>query len=109
MNTLFNGRELAFEAKLKCDQDLKFHAQALSNMRFGVWLGGKLGLSTEECEAYGHELVDTRLNAMVREEMIKKIMNDLAERHADINEDEVHKALDRFYADALKEVTCNGE
>lgn len=108
MSTLFNDREQAFEAKMKHDQDIKFQAQALSNVRFGKWLGKKLGLSDEESDTYGHHLADERLEAMVREELIKKIMHDLAERQSDITEEEIREALDRFYAEALRELTKTG-
>lgn len=104
MSDIFSQREKAFEAKYKHDQDLKFQAQSRSNKQFGKWLGEKLGLSEAEQESYGKELVAARLNTLVREELIKKIMKDIAAQKADIGEDEVRKALNRFYATALEEV-----
>lgn len=104
MSDIFSEREKAFEAKYKHDQDLKFQAQSRSNKQFGQWLGEKLGLSAAAQEAYGKELVAARLNTLVREELIKKIMKDIAAHKADIDEREVRKALDRFYAIAQEEV-----
>ena len=104
MSDFISEREKAFEAKYKHDQDLKFQAQSRSNKQFGQWLGEKLGLSAAAQEAYGQELVAARLNTLVREELIKKIMKDIASHKADISEPEVRKALDRFYAIAQEEV-----
>ncbi len=104
MSDIFSEREKAFEAKYKHDQDLKFQAQSRSNRQFGQWLGEKLGLSAAEQESYGKELVAARLNTLIREELIKKIMKDIAAHKAAIGEGEVRKALDRFYKTALEEV-----
>jgi hypothetical protein len=104
MADIFNEREKGYEAKFKLDSELRFKAQSRSNKLFGQWLGEKLGLSEAEREAYGKELVMARLNAPVREELIKKIMKDIAARKANITEHEVRKELDRLYAVALEQI-----
>ena len=100
----FEEREQAFEAKFKLDSEQKFKAQSRSNKLFGQWLGKKLGMSEAEWEAYGKELVITRMDALEREDLIKKVMKDIAARKANITEAEVRKEMDRFYATAIEQV-----
>ncbi|MSO85055.1 MAG: DUF1476 domain-containing protein [Rhodospirillales bacterium] len=100
----FDEREKAYEAKFKLDSESRFRAQARSNKLFGQWLGEKLGLSQAEREAYGKELVAARMDKPIREDLIKKVMEDIAARKATITEAEVRKELDRFYAAALEQI-----
>ncbi|MCC7017338.1 MAG: DUF1476 domain-containing protein [Rhodospirillales bacterium] len=104
MADIFEEREKAYEAKFKLDSELRFKAQSRSNKLFGQWLGEKLGLTEAEREAYGKELVAARLNAPLREELIKKIMKDIAAHKANVTEHEVRKQLDRLYTIALEQV-----
>ena len=104
MADIFEAREKAYEAKFKLDSESRFKAQARSNKLFGQWLGERLGLSQAEREAYGKELVAARMDKPIREDLIKKVMKDIADRHANITEAQVRKELDRLYAVALEEV-----
>ncbi len=104
MADIFDEREKAYEAKFKLDSELRFKAQSRSNKLFGQWLGEKLGLTEAEREAYGKELVVARLNAPVREELIKKIMKDIAAHKVNVTEHEVRKQLDRLYTIALEQI-----
>ena len=104
MADIFGAREKAYEAKFKLDSESRFKAQSRSNKLFGQWLGEKIGLSQAESEAYGKELVVARMDAPVREDLIKKVMKDIAAHKADITEHEVRKQLDRLYVVALDQV-----
>ena len=104
MADIFEEREKAFEAKYKRDSEVRFKAQSRSNKLFGQWLGEKLGLTEAERESYGKELVAARLDYPVREDLIKKVMKDIAARKAAITEHEVRKQLDRLYTVALEQV-----
>ena len=104
MADIFEAREKAYEAKFKLDSESRFKAQSRSNKLFGQWLGEKIGLSQAESEAYGKELVVARMDAPVREDLIKKVMKDIAAHKADITEHEVRKQLDRLYTVALEQI-----
>ena len=105
MADIFEQREKGYEAKHKHDQDVRFKAQSRSNKLFGQWLGEKLGMSEAERQAYGKELVVARMDNPVREDLIKKVMKDIAAHKANITEAEVRKQMDRLYTVALEEVT----
>jgi hypothetical protein len=104
MADIFEEREKAYEAKFRHDSELRFKAQSRSNKLFGQWLGEKLGMSAAEREAYGKELVVARMDAPVREDLIKKVMKDIAAHKVAITEHEVRKQLDRLYTVALEQV-----
>ena len=105
MADIFEQREKGYEAKHKHDQEVRFKAQSRSNKLFGQWLGEKLGMSEAERVAYGKELVVARMDKPIREDLIQKVMKDIADRKANITEAEVRKQLDRMYVAALEEIT----
>ena len=104
MADIFEQREKAYEAKHSRDQEVRFKAQSRSNKLFGQWLGEKLGLTEAERESYGKELVVARMDKPIREDLIKKVMADIAAHKVTITEAEVRRELDRFYAAALEQI-----
>ena len=104
MADTFDERKKGFEAKFQLDSELRFKAQSRSNKLFGQWLGEKLGMSEAERVSYGKELVVARMDKPIREDLIQKVMKDIAARKADIAEAEVRKQLDHFYAVALEQI-----
>ena len=104
MADIFEQREKAYEAKHSHDQEVRFKAQSRSNKLFGQWLGEKLGLTEAERASYGKELVVARMDKPIREDLIKKVMMDIAAHKANVTEAEVRKQMDRLYTVALEEV-----
>ncbi|HCR66477.1 MAG TPA: DUF1476 domain-containing protein, partial [Oceanicaulis sp.] len=53
----FDDRENAFENKFAHDQELEFKAVARRNKLLGLWAAELMGLTGDDAEAYGKEVV----------------------------------------------------
>jgi hypothetical protein len=78
--TTFNDRERAFENKFAHDAEMQFKAVARRNKRIGIWAAGLMGKSAAEAEAYGLDLVRIDFEEPGPENVIRKLVADLAGR-----------------------------
>ena len=103
MAEVFDERKKGFEAKFKMDEEIEFKVSARRNKLLGLWLAEKLGLSESEHESYATEVVLSDLVEPGIEDIIRKVMNDIENRGANISESEVRLKLDEFFGMASKE------
>jgi hypothetical protein len=76
--TTFDDRENAFEAKFAHDSAMQFRAEARRNRLAGLWAAGLLGKSGEEAAAYAMEVVSADFEEAGDEDVVRKIVADLA-------------------------------
>lgn len=76
--TTFDDRENAFEAKFAHDSEMQFRAEARRNRLAGLWAAGLLGKSGEEAAAYAMEVVSADFEEAGDEDVVRKIVADLA-------------------------------
>lgn len=100
--TTFDSREAAFENKFAHDAELQFNVAARRNKLFGLWAAQKLGRSGEAAEAYAGSVVIADLAEPGDEDVIGKVINDLAA--AGITETEVRGEFANFAAEARRQV-----
>ncbi|MBT4701860.1 MAG: DUF1476 domain-containing protein [Rhodospirillaceae bacterium] len=105
MSDEFAKRGQSYEAKFKLDEEQRFKAEARRNKMLGVWLAAKFGLSGDAAESYANEVVMSDLDEPGIEDVIGKVMADISDRDASIEESEVRAELDRLFPIAYKEVT----
>jgi len=74
----FSEREKGFEAKYKLDQETQFKIEARRNRLFGQWIAAKLGKSGADADAYAKEVVAADFQAPGHDDVIEKVMKDLA-------------------------------
>ena len=86
MADAFHDREKSFEAKYKQDQELEFKVTARRNKLLGEWLAGELGIKGDAVEAYAKDVVIADLEEPGDEDVIRKVMTDIAEENLDITE-----------------------
>ena len=86
MADAFNDREKSFEAKYKQDQELEFKISARRNKLLGEWLAGELGIKGDAVEAYAKDVVIADLEEPGDEDVVRKVMADIAEKNLDITE-----------------------
>ena len=98
-------RGKSYEAKFKLDEEQRFKAEARRNKMLGQWLAKKFGLSGDAAEDYATEVVRVDLDEPGIEDIMRKVMADVADRAASIEENEVRAELDRLFPIAYNEVT----
>lgn len=76
--SVFDERENAFEAKFAHDAELKFRVLARRDMLVGRWAAAKLGKAGEAAEAYAKTIVLADLEEDGDEDVIRKLIADLA-------------------------------
>jgi hypothetical protein len=76
--TTFDDRENAFEAKFAHDSEMQFRAEARRNRLAGLWAAGLLGKSGDEAAAYAMEVVSADFEEAGDEDVVRKIVADLA-------------------------------
>jgi hypothetical protein len=88
--TTFDDRENAFESKFAHDSEMQFRAEARRNKLAGLWAAGLLGKSGEEAAAYALEVVSADFEEAGDEDVVRKIVADLAGK---ASADEVRRKL----------------
>ena len=93
MADAFNDREKSFEAKYKQDQELEFKISARRNKLLGEWLAGELGIKGDAVEAYAKDVVIADLEEPGDEDLLRKVMKDIADKGVLITEDIIRQKL----------------
>lgn len=104
MSDSFKDREKGYEAKYKMDEELRFRAQARRNRLLGEWLADKFGMTSDERTAYAKEVVAADLDEPGIEDVVRKVMQDIAARGVDVSEQEVRDQIVRFEAVAIEQL-----
>ena len=89
--TTFDNRENAFENKFAHDAELAFKVVARRNKLLGLWAAEQLGLAGEAAETYARSVVAADLEEAGDEDVIRKLMADLA--GVGIGDGEIRTAL----------------
>lgn len=91
--TSFDDRERGEESKFARDEEMQFRIQARRNRLLGQWAAERMGLSSEETEAYAKSVVQADFEEAGDEDVIRKLLGDLISAGVDANEAEVRTAL----------------
>jgi hypothetical protein len=89
--TTFNDREAAFENKFARDAELQFRVAARRDRLVGLWAAEKLGHVGEAAEAYAKTVILSDLEEAGDEDIVRKLVADLAA--VGVGEAEVRAAL----------------
>ncbi len=102
----FDDRRKGFEAEFERRQDLSFRITARRNKLLGLWAAGRLGLSSGEgAEAYAMTVVAADFQAPGEDDVIQKVLGDLAAKGVPVTEAEVRAELARADGEAQKQIT----
>lgn len=80
MNTTFDDRERAFEAKFAHDSEMRWRAEARANRLLGAWAAGLMGLTGKPAEDYALSVVKADFEEPGHEDVVRKVTGDLAGR-----------------------------
>jgi hypothetical protein len=98
----FEDREKGFERKFAVDQELEFKAQSRAARTLGEWAARKMGL--ENVEDYVKAVVRSELGAGGEDDVVRKVVQDLAGSGLEVREAEVRSKMDEFLAIAREQV-----
>ena len=98
----FEDREKGFEKKYASDQELEFRAQSRASRALGEWGAHKMGL--ESVDDYVRAVVRAELGAGGEDDVVRKVIQDLAGSGIEVRETEVRSKMDEFLAVAREQV-----
>jgi hypothetical protein len=98
----FEDREKGFEKKLALDEELEFRAQSRGSRMLGEWAAKKMGL--ENVDDYVRAVVRAELGPGGEEDVVRKVIQDLAGSGIEVRETEVRSKMDEFLAIAREQV-----
>ena len=105
--TTFDDREQAFEKKFAHDAEMQFKAAARCNKLLGLWLAEKLGEA--DAEAYAKTVVVADLAEAGHEDVIRKVMADIAAKGASVTETEVRAKMAELTPEAKAQVMAEAD
>jgi hypothetical protein len=100
--TAFDDRQNAFENKFAHDAELQFKVAARRNRLTGLWAAGLLGHSGEAADTYAKSIVVADLAEGGDDDIVAKLLADLAGTSAD--EAAIRAALAANYAEARRQI-----
>jgi hypothetical protein len=106
MTTTFDKREEGFEKQFAHDEELRFKAYARRNKLLGLWAAGHLGLTGAEAEAYAKEVVLADFEEAGHEDVVRKVVKDLADKG--ISEQQVRTQMAEMLAQAVVQIKKSG-
>ena len=80
-----NERRKAMDAKLSHDSELQFKVNNRRNKLLGLWLAEQFGLSGDEANDYAKTVLMSEFDEPGDEDVVRKVMSDIAERGASID------------------------
>ena len=102
--TTFDKREEGFEKKFALDEEQKFKAIARRNRLLGLWAAEKLGLSGDAANDYAKTIVAAEFGEGRDDDVVRKVMRDLAAKGVDLSEAELRPKMDELMAQAIAQV-----
>ena len=96
----FNSHESAHEAKFSLDQETQFKVDSRRNKLLGLWLGERLGKTQSQLDEYAKEVVISDLEEPGDEDVIRKVMKDIADAGSDLTDADIRATLTELEMDA---------
>jgi hypothetical protein len=104
MSTSFDKRQEGFEKKFALDEEQKFKAFARRNKLLGLWVADKLGITGDAAAAYAKEVVAADFEQPGDNDVVHKVMRDLAAKNVALTEPELRVQMDMLLAEAIAQV-----
>ena len=104
----FDDRERAFETKYARDQDMQFRIVARRNKLLGQWAAGLMGLSQAESDAYAGDVIRADFEEAGDEDVIRKLVGDLASAGVDCDDKKIREALEHKTVEARRQIMEQG-
>ena len=102
--TTFDDREKAFEGAFSHDMELQFKARARKNKMLGLWAAGLMGKSGADAEAYAKEIVLANFEKPGDNDVLHKLMKDLAAAGKPTEEHTIRRQSERLMVEAKEQI-----
>ena len=102
--TDFSDRQKGEERKFAMDAETAFRVAARRNRLLGHWAAEKMGLTSEETEAYAKAVVQADFEEAGDEDVIRKVLGDLPGAGCDVDEAAVRAALEEKSVEAKRQL-----
>lgn len=99
-----NERREAMDAKLAHSSELQFKVNNRRNKLLGLWLAEQFGLSGDEAEAYAKTVVMSDFDEPGDDDVVRKVLADIAEKGASIDEAAVRSKMSDLLGTAKDQV-----
>ena len=100
----FDKREEGFEKKFAMDEEQKFKAMARRNRLLGLWVAEQLGLTGDAATAYAKEVVAADFEQPGDNDVVHKVMRDLAAKGVALTEPQLRAKMDELLLQAVAQV-----
>ena len=104
MAEIFKDRNSVNEAKFSLDLETQFKVDARRNKLLGLWLGERLGKTESQLDDYANEVVISDLEEAGDEDVIRKVMKDIAVAGSDLTDANIRAKLEEFEMEARDQV-----
>ena len=102
--TTFDDREKALENVFSHDMELQFKARARKNKMLGLWAAGLMGKSGADAEAYAKEIVLANFEKPGDNDVLHKLMKDLAAAGKPTEEHTIRRQSERLMVEAKEQI-----
>jgi len=102
--SMFDDREKGYEAKYKHDQETQFKITARRNKLLGLWVAAQLGKEGADADAYAKEVVASDFEKPGDDDVIVKVLKDLAAKGINLDMDAIRKKLGGFANEARTQI-----
>ncbi|WP_029011592.1 DUF1476 domain-containing protein [Niveispirillum irakense] len=102
--TTFDDREQAFENKFKHDEEVMFRIQARRAKLIGIWAAEQMGITGDDAEAYGKQMVAVDFEEPGHKDIVRKILADFKAKGVDISEHRLEKQMDVMLETARQQI-----
>jgi len=100
----FNDREKGFEAKYQHDQETQFKITARRNKLLGLWAAEQMGLGEADADVYAKEVVVADFEEAGDDDVLRKVLSDLADKGVGLDKKAVRKEMDALLATAREQI-----
>lgn len=104
-----DDRRKGMEAKLHHDGELKFKVNNRRNKLLGLWLAEQFGLAGEEADAYAKTVVLADFEEPGDDDVVRKVLADIAEKNASIDEATVRQQMEALVGTAKDQIFSEAE
>jgi hypothetical protein len=105
--TTFDDRQKSFEKKFERDQDLQFKVNARRNKLLGLWAAGVMDKSGADAEGYAKEVVLADFEKPGHDDVVQKLVKDLAAAGKPTEEQTILKQAERLMAEAKTQLMAD--
>ena len=104
----FDDRENAFENKFAHDQELEFKAVARRNKLLGLWAAELMGLTGDDAEAYGKDVVKADFEEAGDEDVFRKVRGDFDAKGVAIEDGDIRAKMVDLLGQAVQQIESEG-